>query len=211
MTIRPSSNSAPGWVDIGYDIFGASYEDFAKADCLLISGTDPYETKTVVWNTWILKGISGNQTKVIMINPRKTAGAAYAEQHGGLHLDINPGSDTAVHMAIQRVILENGWENKDFIKDWIANFWGDRFRFRPGHAQHALAVANDLGPFSGQRFRRLETVDLVAGRIAAGDGGQDRRHRSEIDSQGRRDDGQARERQTGQDLHPHRKGQLLVE
>ncbi|HJP36963.1 MAG TPA: molybdopterin-dependent oxidoreductase [Gammaproteobacteria bacterium] len=116
-------NSAPGWVDVGYDIFGASYEDFAKADCLLISGTDPYETKSVVWNTWILKGINGNKTKVIMINPRKTAGVVYAERHGGLHLDINPGSDTVVHMAIQRVILENGWENKDFIKEWIANFW----------------------------------------------------------------------------------------
>ena len=116
-------NSAPGWVDIGYDIFGASNEDFAKADCLFISGTDPFETKTVLWNTWILKGIHGNKSKVIMVNPRKTAGAAYAEKHGGLHLDVNPGSDTVVHMAIQRIILENGWEDRDFIDKWVNNLW----------------------------------------------------------------------------------------
>lgn len=116
-------NSAPGWVDIGYDIFSASFEDFAKADCLFISGTDPFETKTVVWNQWILKGINGNKTKVIMTNPRKTAGAAYAEKHGGLHIDLDPGTDTVVHMAIQRIILENGWEDKEFIDRWAANFW----------------------------------------------------------------------------------------
>lgn len=116
-------NSVPGWSDMGYDIFSASYEDFALADCVVISGTDPFETKTVLWNHWILKGIHGNKTKVIMINPRRTAGIAYAEKHGGLHIDLDPGTDLVVQNAIQRVILENGWEDKEFIKNWTANFW----------------------------------------------------------------------------------------
>ena len=116
-------DSAPGWGDMGYDIFSATLEDFSLADCLFISGTDPYETKTVLWNHWIVKGMQEHGTKVIMVNPRRTMGAAYAEKHGGLHLDINPGSDTVLHMAIQRVILENGWEDKAFIEKWIANFW----------------------------------------------------------------------------------------
>jgi arsenite oxidase large subunit len=116
-------DSVPGWTDIGYDIFGASYEDFSLADTLLISGTDPFETKTVVWNEWIIKGIAKNKMKVIMINPRRTAGVAYVEKHGGLYLDVNPGSDTPVHLAIQRVILENGWEDKAFIEKWVNNFW----------------------------------------------------------------------------------------
>ena len=116
-------NSVPGWVDIGYDIFGASYSDFSEADVLLISGTDPYETKTVVWNEWILKGMARNKTKVIMINPRRSTGVAYAEKHGGLHIDVNPGTDTVVHMALQRIIMENGWEDKEFIKNHVANYW----------------------------------------------------------------------------------------
>ncbi len=116
-------DSAPGWTDIGYDIFGACYEDFSLADCIVCSGTDPYETKTVLWNEWILKGIAKNKTKVIMINPRRTMGAAYAEKHGGLHIDLNPGSDTVVHMAIQRIIIENGWQDQAFIDKWTNNFW----------------------------------------------------------------------------------------
>lgn len=116
-------NSVPGFVDIGYDIFPAAYEDFKLADTILIAGTDPYETKTIIWNEWILKGIAQNKTKVIFLNPRRTMGVAYAEKHGGLHIPINPGSDTVVQMAIQRVILEKGWEDKEFIEKWVNNQW----------------------------------------------------------------------------------------
>jgi len=116
-------NSVPGWVDIGYDIFPASYEDFSLADTILLSGTDPYETKTIVWNEWILKGIRKNGTKVIMVNPRRTAGVAYAEKHGGLWIDITPGTDQALHNAIARVILEKGWEDKAFIDRFVNNKW----------------------------------------------------------------------------------------
>ena len=116
-------DATPGWTDIGYDSFSASYEDFLLADCVVISGSDPFETKSVLWSEWIAKGMTENRTKVIMINPRKTVGVASVEQHGGLHLDVNPGSDTAVHMAIERVILENGWEDREFIDRWVNNFW----------------------------------------------------------------------------------------
>lgn len=145
-------NSVPGWVDIGYDIFGAAYEDFARADCLLISGTDPFETKTVVWNTWILKGIHGNNTRVIMVNPRKTAGAAYVEQHGGLHLDVNPGSDTAVHMAIARVIIENDWHDKDFIRDHVANQWETDSGFGQGTRNTPWQWRTTWGKFQVKGF-----------------------------------------------------------
>ncbi len=116
-------DSVPGWKDVGYDIFGASLEDFSLADCLFISGCDPFETKTVLWNHWITKGIHENNTKVIMVNPRRTTGIAYAEANGGLHIDLNPGTDLVVQNAIQRIILENGWEDKAFIEKWTANFW----------------------------------------------------------------------------------------
>ena len=46
--------------------------------------------------------------------PRPTAGCICRS---------TPGSDTPVHMAIQRVIMENGWEDKEFIKNWVANQW----------------------------------------------------------------------------------------
>ena len=167
-------NSVPGWVDIGYDIFGASNEDFALADCLFISGTDPFETKTVLWNSWILKGIHGNKSKVIMVNPRKTSGAAYAEKHGGLHLDVNPGSDTAVHMAIERVILENGWEDSEFIAKWVTNFWETDSGFGQGTRNTPWQWRTTWGKFQVKGFddwrkwilEQEESKPEVAARIA---------------------------------------------
>ncbi len=167
-------NSVPGWVDIGYDIFSASHEDFALADCILISGTDPFETKTTLWNHWILKGINGNHTKVIMINPRRTAGVAYAEKHGGLHLDILPGSDTAVHMAIERVIVENGWQDTEFINRWVANFWETDSGFGQGTRNTPWQWRTTWGKFQVKGFEdwkewllaQEESKVEVAARIA---------------------------------------------
>ena len=167
-------DSAPGWGDMGYDIFGACLEDFALADCLFISGTDPFETKTVLWNHWILKGMQGHGTKVIMVNPRRTAGIAYAEKHGGLHLDVNPGSDTVVHMAIQKIILENGWEDEEFIKKWTANFWETDSGFGQGTRNTPWQWRTTWGHFQVKGFddwkqwivSQEESKPEVAARIA---------------------------------------------
>lgn len=104
--------------DSGIITFSASYKDWSEADVLFISGTDPYETKTIVFTSWLMNG-----PKMIMVLPRRTAGVAYAEQNGGLFLQINPGTDTLLHLALIRYILEQGWEDKEFIEKWIASSW----------------------------------------------------------------------------------------
>ncbi len=115
----PGSDTA-GIDDAGIVTFSASYLDYSLADVLFISGTDPFETKTVVFTDWMLKG---HPNKIIMVLPRKTTGAAYAEKIGGLFLQIIPGTDAILHLALVRYILENGWEDKEFIEKWIANRW----------------------------------------------------------------------------------------
>jgi len=113
----------PGFTDVGVDNFAASYEDWSLADTLFISGTDPYETKTIVFESWIMKGVREHGMKVIYALPRKTTGVAFAEAHGGLHLWLVPGTDTVLQMAIARVILENGWEDKEWIAKYTAVQW----------------------------------------------------------------------------------------
>ncbi len=41
----------------------------------------------------------------------------------GIWLPVIPGSDTVLHLAMARIILENGWEDSEFIEKWIANCW----------------------------------------------------------------------------------------
>ncbi|MFQ5742916.1 MAG: molybdopterin-dependent oxidoreductase, partial [Acidobacteriota bacterium] len=113
-------NDTAGVDDSGIITFSASNEDWSLADVIFVSGTDPFETKTVLFTEWIMKG---RPNKIIMVLPRKTTGAAYAEKIGGLFLQIIPGTDTILHMALARLILENGWQDEEFINQWVANRW----------------------------------------------------------------------------------------
>ncbi|MBC8515577.1 molybdopterin-dependent oxidoreductase, partial [bacterium] len=111
-------NDTAGIDDAGIRPFGTGYRDWAASDVMLISGTDPFETKTVLFTEWLMR-----IPKIIMVNPHRTSGAAYAERQGGLFLQITPGTDTILHIALARIILENEWEDSAFIKEWIASKW----------------------------------------------------------------------------------------
>lgn len=110
----------PGMSDAGIDNFSASYEDWSKADVLLMVGTDPFEAKTIIFNQWILTGIRSGM-KVISVVPRRTQGVKYAEQNNGMYLEINPGTDLLLLNAMARIIVENGWEDSEFVEKWINN------------------------------------------------------------------------------------------
>jgi arsenite oxidase large subunit len=110
-------DDVPGLSDVGIDAFGPAFVDDKEADVLFIAGSDPYETKTVRFTTWQQAG----GAKIIYVDPRKTFTAAYAENHGGLHLQLMPGTDTALYSAIAREIVANGWEDGEFVRDHIAS------------------------------------------------------------------------------------------
>jgi arsenite oxidase large subunit len=114
----PGSDTA-GVDDAGIVTFSASYDDWRKSEVVFISGADPYETKTVMFTDWMMD----RKKKIIMVLPRKTTGVAYAEKYGGLFLQIIPGTDTVLHLALLRLILENGWEDSEFVEEWVANRW----------------------------------------------------------------------------------------
>jgi arsenite oxidase large subunit len=112
----------PGLDWAGIDAFSASYEDWGAAEVIYFAGVDPWETKSVLFTTWIMGGKNPDK-KLIFALPRKTTGVAWGEQRGGLFLPVIPGTDAVVQLAITRLILENGWEDKAFVEKWIANQW----------------------------------------------------------------------------------------
>ena len=132
-----------------------------NADTLLICGTDPYETKTILFTQWIMKGIQNGQKGIFMV-PRRTAGVAYAEKNGGLWIDVLPGTDLLVVNAIARIIVENGWEDSRVDPEMGQQQVGLVLRLRSGHAEHAVAMAHDLGQVPDQRVRGLEEWLMLA-------------------------------------------------
>ena len=144
--------STPGFRDAGFDDFAASYEDWKSAETLLICGTDPYETKTILFTQWIMPGIRSGQKTIFMV-PRKTAGVAYAEKNGGLWIDITPGTDLLVVNAIARIIVENGWEDREWIKKWVNNKWESSSGFGQGTRNTPWQWRTTWGKFQTKGFK----------------------------------------------------------
>ena len=143
--------STPGFRDAGFDNFGPSYEDWKDADTLLICGTDPYESKTILFTDWIMPGIQNGQ-KAIFLLPRRTAGVAYAEKNGGMLIDIQPGTDLPVVLAIARVIVENGWEDKEWIQNWVNSKWESSSGFGQGTRNTPWQWRTTWGKFQTNGF-----------------------------------------------------------
>ncbi|MGI9384823.1 MAG: arsenate reductase (azurin) large subunit [Methyloligellaceae bacterium] len=112
-----ASNDATGLDDSGVDGFSSSYADWQKADVIYMSGFDPYENHTILFTEWIAPG----GAKIIFVNPRKSPTAVHAERTGGLHLQLQPGTDSILNNAIARHIVEQGWEDKAWIKRMTAS------------------------------------------------------------------------------------------
>lgn len=169
--------STPGFRDAGFDNFGPSYKDWGMADALMICGTDPYETKTMIFTNFIKPAIDRGQ-KTVWLNVRETAGIAYAKSKGNaLFLQVNPGTDTPVLGAIARVILENGWEDKEWVEKWVNNKWGSSSGFGQGTRNTPWQWRTTWGKFQTKGFEDYKQWNLsqkefdpaVAGEIAGVD------------------------------------------
>lgn len=115
-----NTNDATGLDDAGIDSFASSYQDWADCEVAFLSGVDPYETKTTLFTQWMMPG----DKKFIFVTPHKTMGVAWAEREGrGLWLPINLGTDTVLHMALARIVIENNWHDQAFIDQWVAKPW----------------------------------------------------------------------------------------
>ena len=114
---KPASGAdTPGLSDAGINAFSAAYEDWKQAEVICVSGVSLYETKSIMFQEWVDRG----GAKLVVINPRRDYTAAFAEKRGGLHLQLTPSTDTVVNNAIARIILENGWEDQEFINQRTA-------------------------------------------------------------------------------------------
>ncbi|MCG8426512.1 MAG: molybdopterin-dependent oxidoreductase, partial [Chromatiales bacterium] len=144
--------STPGFRDAGFDNFGPSYQDWGDAEVLMICGTDPYETKTMIFNQFIRPAIDMGQ-KTIWLNVRETAGIAYAKSRGNaLFIQLDPGTDTPVLGAIARVIMENGWEDSEWIKKWVNNKWESSSGFGQGTRNTPWQWRTTWGKFQTKGF-----------------------------------------------------------
>ena len=86
-----------------------SLEQMKDINTLFVFGSNPTEAHPIV--SLHLKKALANGAKLVVADPRMTWMAKRAD----VWLNLKPGSNIALLNGIIRVILDNGWENTQFI------------------------------------------------------------------------------------------------
>jgi arsenite oxidase large subunit len=132
---RPAYNSeCHATREMGIMELNNSYEDAELADMIMAIGTNAYETQTNYFLAHWVPNLQGGTVdkkkkwfpheavapaKIIFVDPRRTPTIAICEHVAGkqnvLHLDILPGTDTALFNGLFTYVVDQGWIDKDFI------------------------------------------------------------------------------------------------
>ncbi len=98
----------------GYGAMTNSYNDIRNAKTLIIMGGNPAEAHPVSLQH-LLEAKELNRANWISIDPRLTRTAAHATEY----VRIRPGTDIPVIYGILWHIFQNGWEDKEFIRQRV--------------------------------------------------------------------------------------------
>jgi len=105
----------------GYGAMTNSYNDMHNSRAMFLIGSNPAEAHPVAVQH-ILKAKEQNNAALIVCDPRFTRTAAHADEF----VRFRPGTDVALIWGILWHVFENGWEDKEYIKQRV---WGmDRIR-----------------------------------------------------------------------------------
>ncbi|MEZ5476424.1 MAG: molybdopterin-dependent oxidoreductase [Thiolinea sp.] len=98
----------------GYGAMTNSYNDIHNSKAILIIGGNPAEAHPVSLQH-VMKAQEENNAPLIVIDPRFTRTAAHADQF----LQLRPGTDVPLVWGMLWHIFENGWEDKEFIRQRV--------------------------------------------------------------------------------------------
>lgn len=109
----------------GYGAMTNSFNDIRRAKSIIVIGGNPAEAHPV--SMLHILNSRENGAPMIVVDPRFTRTASHADEY----VRIRPGTDVGFLLGLTRVILENGWEDKEFIAQRV---WGfDRIREQIDH------------------------------------------------------------------------------
>lgn len=102
----------------GEDSVPISYDDIELADVFLIAGANPAWCHPILFRRLEKHKEKNPNVKVIVVDPRKTDSANFAD----LHLQLIPGTDIILYNAIGRRLIETGFVDQNFIDNHTENY-----------------------------------------------------------------------------------------
>ncbi len=127
---------------------GVAYEDYQHAKLIIIWGANP-SVSGIHLVPHIRKAVNQGAALVV-IDPRRTSLAKQAD----IHLDVRPGSDVAVALAIHRFLFNQEFADNDFLKNHTTGVNDLRARAEDWTFERAATVA-DVDPDLIERVAEL--------------------------------------------------------
>ncbi|MBU5613855.1 GNAT family N-acetyltransferase [Geomonas azotofigens] len=85
--------------------------------CAIIWGVNPAQSdRSVFWKN--LHAFAKGGGKLVVVDPRRTETARLTDDW----VSVRPGTDGALALAMLHVILAEGLEDRDFVRDWCSGF-----------------------------------------------------------------------------------------
>ncbi len=147
--------------------WGAGPQHFLEADVWMFIGANPLVSHGawgVPFNHPVrtYKEAKARGMKIIVVDPRYTETARYAE----IFLQPRPGEDATLLGGLLRIILSEGWEDREFCSDHIADI--DRFRqalepFTPAYVEARAGVPQHLLRAAAETFAKGCRGSAVSG------------------------------------------------
>jgi anaerobic selenocysteine-containing dehydrogenase len=97
---------------VGHGTAGATMPDLDNAGCIVLWGYNPSLARLAHATSTVAALRRG--ARLIVVDPRRVGLAAKAD----LWLRVRPGTDAALALAIAGVMIERGWYDEAFVRDW---------------------------------------------------------------------------------------------
>ncbi|HET7714022.1 MAG TPA: molybdopterin-dependent oxidoreductase [Bauldia sp.] len=96
----------------GVPVPGVYMPDLDRAGCILFWGYNPSLAR-IVHATAAVAALNRG-ARLVVVDPRRVGLAHRADRW----LRVRPGTDTALALSIAHVMIEHGWFDRDFVRDW---------------------------------------------------------------------------------------------
>src|SRR5215472_745228 len=136
---------------------GTAPQDFALAGLIIVWGGNVHGNNVHLWP--FIEEARRNGGKLVVIDPYRTRTAALADEH----LQIRPGTDSLLALAIMHVLFREGLEDRDYLNE-LTNDW----RQLREHALKAEHSPERAATVTGLSVEAIESLALTYGRAGRG-------------------------------------------
>jgi formate dehydrogenase major subunit len=143
----------------GYGAMTNSYNDIRNAKTIIIWGGNPAEAHPVSLQH-LLEGQELNRANFVVVDPRLTRTAAHASEY----VRLRPGTDIPVLYGMMWHIIQNGWEDKEFIKQRVYGYEDARKeieKWTPEEVERVSGVPGEQLKRVAQMFATQKPATLV--------------------------------------------------